>query len=579
MRSQLKALRKKMKQRGIDVYVIPTNDYHGSEYMNDFFKCREYVSGFTGSAGTLVVAQDFAGLWTDGRYFIQAEDELSGSGIDLMKMGEAGVPKIEEYISAIPDEIVVGFDGKVMPFSLGSKIQKKHKIVHDIDIVGEIWNKRPDIVPSHVYHIGTEVTGEGHVKKLERVRYDMKDEDLLLVSRLEDIAWLYNLRGRDIAHTPVFYGYALISKTQETLYLMDETFNVAKWSDIEKAGSSGLKIKKYDEIFYDLKKLRDCSIILDEDSISFYTGNIFDESVRSVLEKSIIEKLKAVKNKTEIEAAMRANMRDGAAMVSTLYWLKTNIGKIDIDEISVADHLEKCRKAQGAYDLSFETIAGYEKHGAIVHYSATEESCIHLENKGFILIDSGGQYMDGTTDITRTVALGKIDDERKKHYTAVLKSHIALACAEFTREDTCADLDGIARKPLKDLGLDFAHGTGHGIGHMLSVHEGPQNIGPRSNDLHIVPGMITSNEPGLYFEGKYGIRIENEILCVEKNGKYVFENITFCPYEREAIDVSMLTEKEKEYINSYHKKVFDVLVPFIGENEEKWLKEQCTEII
>ncbi len=555
-----------MKENGIDIYVIPTNDYHGSEYLNAYFKCREFVSGFTGSAGTLIVTQDFAGLWTDGRYFIQAAQELAGSGIELMKMGERGVPKAAEYVNGLPKDFVVGFDGRVMPFDLGSEIEKNHKVEHDLDLAGEIWEERPEIVPSRVYSLGMEVTGEAHADKVARVRECMGDTDFLLVSRLEDVAWLYNLRGSDVAHTPVFYGYALISKTEDILYLMDRTF------------SGTVAVKKYDDIFRDLRELRDCSIMLDEDSVSFYVSRVFHESVERLLGKSIVEKLKAVKNETEIAATKNAHVRDGAAMVNMLYWLKNNAGRIYIDEISLADYLEKCRRAQGAYDLSFDTIAGYEEHGAIVHYAATEDSNIPLKDEGFVLIDSGGQYNDGTTDITRTIALGRVDSRRKKHYTAVLKSHIALACAEFDADTTCAELDEAARKPLRKLGLDFAHGMGHGIGHMLSVHEGPQNIGSRGTGLHIVPGMITSNEPGVYFEGKYGIRIENEILCVEKNGKYAFETITFCPYEREAIDADMLTEKERDYINSYHRKVLEILTPILGEDEKNWLEKQCEDI-
>lgn len=580
MREQLKALREKMKEKGIDIYVIPTNDYHGSEYMNDHFKCREFVSGFTGSAGTLIVTQDFAGLWTDGRYFIQAAQELDGSGIDLMKMGEKDVPKAAEYVNGLPGDLVVGFDGRVMPLALGSELEKNHRVEHELDLVGEIWKDRPEIVPSKVYSLDLEVTGEDHASKVARVRECMGDADFLLVSRLEDVAWLYNLRGRDVAHTPVFYGYALISGTEDILYLMDETFaeSNAKDKADERSLPETVTIKKYDDIFRDLRDLRDCSILLDEDSVSFYGSRVFHRSVERVFEKSIVERLKAVKNEAEIAATKNAHVRDGDAMVNMLFWLKNNAGRIYMDEISLADHLEKCRKDQGAYDLSFETIAGYEEHGAVVHYAATKDSSIPLKDEGFVLIDSGGQYKDGTTDITRTVALGKTDSTRKKYYTAVLKSHIALACAEFDSDTTCAELDEAARKPLRELGLDFAHGTGHGVGHMLSVHEGPQNIGPRGTGLHIVPGMITSDEPGVYFEGKYGIRIENEILCVEKNGKYAFETITFCPYEREAIDTDMLTEEEKDYINSYHRKVYETLEPLLEGHVKEWLRKECAEI-
>ena len=367
MREQLKALREKMKEKGIDIYVIPTNDYHGSEYMNDHFKCREFVSGFTGSAGTLIVTQDFAGLWTDGRYFIQAAQELDGSGIDLMKMGEKDVPKAAEYVNGLPGDLVVGFDGRVMPLALGSELEKNHRVEHELDLVGEIWKDRPEIVPSKVYSLDLEVTGEDHASKVARVRECMGDADFLLVSRLEDVAWLYNLRGRDVAHTPVFYGYALISGTEDILYLMDETFaeSNAKDKADERSLPETVTIKKYDDIFRDLRDLRDCSILLDEDTVSFYGSRVFHRSVERVFEKSIVERLKAVKIEAEIAATKYAHVRDGAAMVNMLFWLKNNAGRIYMDEISLADHLEKCRKDQGAYDLSFETIAGYEEHGAV----------------------------------------------------------------------------------------------------------------------------------------------------------------------------------------------------------------------
>lgn len=327
-----------------------------------------------------------------------------------------------------------------------------------------------------------------------------------------------------------------------------------------------------------MEKLRNCAVILDEDSVSYAVSKCFHSSVERILRKSPVERLKAVKNKNEISATKNAHIRDGAVMVRFLYWLKNSIGTEKITEISLADKLEKLRREQGAYDLSFDTIAGYEEHGAVIHYSATEESNAVLREGGFILIDSGGQYEDGTTDITRTIALGNVDDERKRNYTAVLKGHIALATAQFTEDTTGADLDLLARKPLREAGLDFKHGTGHGVGHMLSVHEGPNNISPRSAESHIIPGMITSDEPGVYLEGEYGIRIENELLCIEKDGKYVFETITLCPYERDAIDISMLTEDEIRYINRYHAFVEETLSPLLDEPERVWLKRQCKDI-
>ncbi len=571
MRRQLKALRDKMEEYGIDVYIVPTTDYHGSEYVNEHFKCREYVSGFTGSAGTLVVWKDIARLWTDGRYFLQAGHQLAGSGIELMKMGTPGVPSLMECLKDQPEGSVIGFDGKVVSHSLGECLEEKYDIVYDRDLVGEIWTQRPGIVPSEIYELGLGVTGEPSEAKLKRARERMGDADYMLVTKLEDIAWLYNMRGRDIENTPVFYGFALISKSEDILYVMDDHEKVDAFN------GPGC-VKGYHEVIGDVKKLRDCSVILDEESISFYMAKAFDSSVDKRYRKSIVEEMKAIKNETEIAATKKAHIRDGAAVVNTICWLKNSAGKRPVSEVSLAQYLEDQRRKQGAYELSFDTIAGYEEHGAIVHYSATADSDVRLEAKGFLLVDSGGQYDDGTTDITRTIALGPVDAQRRRHYTAVLKGHIALATARFTEKETGADLDALARAPLKELDLDFNHGTGHGVGHMLSVHEGPHTISPRGTYCHIAPGTITSDEPGVYLEGQYGIRIENELLCVEDGDVRYFENLTFCPYEREAIEVQMLTEDERRYVNDYHRKVLETLAPLLEEPVKRWLEEQCREI-
>lgn len=577
MRSELEVLRKRMREAGVDLYIIPTTDYHGSEYVNDYFKCREYVSGFTGSAGTLIVEQGFAGLWTDGRYFLQAQQQLDGSGITLMKMGVDGVPDIKDYIASRLSVKTIGFDGRIVSHQMGKQIEDVcgHHVsmIHDLDLVGDIWTDRPEIIPSQIYEIPLEVTGEAASSKLERLRAEMNEADWLLVSRLEDIAWIYNLRGRDIDHTPVFYAFALISKEDDILYVMDDSYIKRSAFPADRAVKT--EVRAYSEVFEDLRHLADCMLMLDKDSVSYALAESLQDSVTRMFCKSPAEKLKAVKNGTEIKATKNAHIRDGAAMAEFLYWLKNSVSTGQVTEISLADYLESCRRGRGAYDLSFDTIAGYEEHGAIIHYAATESSSALLKPEGFVLIDSGGQYDNGTTDITRTVALGPVSCDRKKVYTAVLKAHVDLAMAVFDENTTGADLDIIARKPLRELGLDFNHGTGHGVGHMLSVHEGPNTISPRAAACHIVPGMITSDEPGVYLEGRYGIRTENEILCIKKDGKYAFEMITFCPYERDAIDVSMLTEPEIKYVDDYHRKVYETLSPLLDDDVSEWLKEQC----
>ncbi len=566
MRKQLEKLRAQMQNHGIDVYIVPTTDCHGSEYVNDYFKCREYISGFTGSAGTLAVTSDTAALWTDGRYFLQAEAELSGSGIDLMKEGMPGVPTLEEYIETLAQEktlgkLKTGFDGRVVSAAQGRRLENFADIVWDTDLAGEIWQTRPKIKPSHIYELDISVTGETSESKLARVRAQMTECDFLLVTNLEQIAWLYNLRGDDIENTPVFFAFALIGRDTDTLYVMDKSFEREN-------------LRPYMQIFEDLKALKNCNICLDDKSASYALLSCLDGSVHVIESENPIELMKAVKNDTEIACTRNAHIRDGVAMVKFLYWLKTNVGSMHITEISAADYLESCRRQQGAYGLSFDTIAGYEEHGAIIHYQATDRSNVKIRPEGFLLLDSGGQYRDGTTDITRTVALGSVPPDRKHAYTAVLKSNITLAMARFGYETTGAELDSLARKPLADRGFDFNHGTGHGVGHMLSVHEGPNTISRRGDKCHIVPGMITSDEPGVYFEGEYGIRLENEILCTkDANGLY-FETITLCPFERDAIKVEMLREDELEYLNNYHREVYDALKEYLDEDEAAWLLEQ-----
>ena len=563
MRKQLEELRVQMKKHNIDIYIVPTTDYHGSEYVNDYFKCREYLSGFTGSAGTLAVTQDTAALWTDGRYFLQAEAELSGSGIELMREGMKGVPTLEEYIEALcrQKRLTIGFDGRVISAGQGSSFEAMADIVWDTDLAGKVWKDRPEIEPSHIYELDISVTGETCRSKLARVRSKMGDSDFLLVTRLEQIAWLYNLRGDDVEHTPVFFAFALIGNDTDTLYVMDDSFKRQN-------------TRPYMQIFDDLKSLRGCSISLEKSAASYALVRCLHSSVDITDEANPIELMKAVKTDTEIACTRNAHIRDGAAMVKFLHWLKNNAGSRYITEISAADYLEECRRQQGAYDLSFDTIAGYEEHGAIIHYQATEQTDVQIKPEGFLLVDSGGQYRDGTTDITRTIALGPVTCDRRYAYTAVLKSNIRLAAAKFGYETTGAELDVIARKPLIDRGFDFNHGTGHGVGHMLSVHEGPNTISRRGDKCCMAPGMITSDEPGVYFAGEYGIRLENEILCKEDKNGLCFETITICPFDRETIDVNMLEDDELEFLNRYHGRVYDILKDYLDENEAKWLMKQ-----
>lgn len=568
IKKRLENLRKEMKREGIDAYLIPSSDYNGSEYVNEHFRCREYMSGFTGSAGTLLVERDTARLWTDGRYFIQAQRQLKGSGISLMKSGEPEVPEPKEYMMGLPPGTVIGFDGRTVDAGMAQSLSEKFQIVTRVDLVERIWENRPALISSEVYSLSISVTGESRDSKLQRIKKEMKaaGADYLFLNSLEEIAWLYNLRGSDIPGTPVFYAFALISMDENELFVMDEKL----LKEHENAFP-------YDEVYDRLAKMRDCSIMLSEDFVSWRIVDSLYSSVKTIFAPGPVEKLKAIKNPAEIAATRQAHIRDGAAMVKFLYMAKTGKLPEGATERTVCRILEEFRREQGAYDLSFATIAAFEENGAIIHYTPTEETDKILKNQGFLLVDSGGQYSDGTTDITRTISFGEVCETRKKAYTAVLKGHISLALAAFEHEDG-ADLDAKARELIKSFGYDYKHGTGHGVGHMLGVHEGPNVISPRGKGSKILPGMITTDEPGVYIENDFGIRIENELLCVERGGCFAFEPLTLCPYERDAINVNMLSSEEKTYIDEYHKKVYETLAPLLKREESKWLKEVCRPI-
>lgn len=578
MKRQVENLCAKMCEKKIDAYIIPTTDFHGSEYVNDYFKCREFVSGFTGSAGTLVVTADAAALWTDGRYFLQAESELAGSGIVLMREGEPGTPEITEWLcQRLPRGRgqMVGFDGRIVSAKFGEKLKESFHVEAEFDLADEIWAERPKLKASEIYPLALRVTGESSESKLSRVREEMRKAgaEAHIITSLEEIAWLFNLRGRDVLHTPVFYAFALVELERVRVYLLNDEEKVKSLFDDE------IEIKPYTAIFDELKTLKAKSIMYDENTISYRLFESIPHSCRAVKCKDPAMLMKAVKNSAEIACTKHAHIRDGAAVTRFIKWLKANVSTDEITEISAADYLWEERRRQGAYDLSFDTIAGYGPHGAIIHYEAAPETNAELKPEGFLLVDSGGQYEDGTTDITRTIALGPLTEEMKRCYTAVLKAHIALATTEFDAETTGRELDAIARKTLHAEGLDYKHGTGHGVGHMLSVHEGAASISPRGVNCHIALGMILSNEPGVYQEGKFGIRLENEILCIElENGKYGFETITFCPFEREAILTEFLTEKEKAWLNAYHARVYDTLKPLLSTEEQVWLKAAASEI-
>ncbi|MDO4395605.1 MAG: aminopeptidase P family protein [Clostridia bacterium] len=584
MRQEIVQLREKMREHGIDFYLVPTTDYHGSEYVNEYFNCREFLSGFTGSAGTLLVGMDDAWLWTDGRYFLQAGIQLENSGVQLMKMGEPRVPKIEEHLAKVMKPgMVIGFDGRIVDYKTGRDMEEKYTVKWDLDLVDEIWENRPQIVPTEIYQLPHKVTGETSEQKLKRIRSYMKDNgvDYHLVTSLEDIAWTFNLRGSDVDHTPVFYAYALISADYAFLYTMNEEINGELPEDVVQ--------RPYFQVFDDLSKLPRGGILLNEELASFALAKSINPNIKIVNGMNPAEIMKALKNSYEIESTRNAHIKDGVAMVNFIHWLKTTMKFTDMlgdngvgantgmTEIAASDYLEACRRKQeGFMDLSFDTISGYGPNGAIVHYTATPESDRELKPEGFLLVDSGAHYEDGSTDITRTIALGVLTDKMKEDYTTVLRGHIDLATAEFAPGTLGSEIDKIARKPLQERGLDYNHGTGHGVGHLLSIHEGPQCLSPRGAGYGVYEGMITSNEPGVYLEGEYGIRLENETLCYRKdNGMLGFETITFCPFEREAIVKEMMTEEELAWLNNYHSQVYQKLSPFLDESLKGWWGAAC----
>ncbi|MGG5461074.1 aminopeptidase P family protein [Clostridium sp. B9] len=586
---RVEALRKVMKERGIDYYIIPSGDAHQSEYVCEYYRGRAYMSGFTGSAGTLLVGHEKAILWTDGRYFIQALDQLKGSGIEMFKMRILGWPSLTEWLEEnLKEGETLAFDGKVFSASQYKEFQnikkdKKINIEIEDDLLNEVWSDRPELPKEKAFLHEVKYCGKSASEKLGEVRENMRKlgASNYIVASLDDIAWLYNIRGNDVKCNPVVLSYAIVKDEEALLYVDKEKFTEEMEETLK---SEGVIIKEYNEIYEDVKSLEGKTLI-DPNKISSFIYECIENKESIIEGENITTKLKAVKNETELENLKRCQVRDGVAMVRFMKWLKENIGKCDISEISAADKLEEFRGLGELFKgISFETIAGHKEHGAMMHYSATEESDYILEPRGFLLIDSGGQYLDGTTDITRTFVLGDLTEGQKKDYTLVLKGHIGLMMAKFLKGTTGSALDIKAREPLWNEGIDYKCGTGHGVGFFLNVHEGPQSISPMPNKIALEPGMILTNEPGVYREGKYGIRTENTMVVVrdsisEEFGEfYKFETISLCPIDLEAVEVSLLSEVERKWLNDYHKNVYEVLSPYLNEEEKMFLKNETRAI-
>lgn len=588
---QLEKFQNQMKIYNMDAYIIPTGDFHNSEYVSNYFKGREYLSGFTGSAGTLLVTQENAYLWTDGRYFIQAANEIEGNNVKLMKMGE-DQPLEDFLVDFMKDKQTIAFDGRVLPtsdvLSLKNKLPNA-KFVSDIDVLGQVWTERPKLPYSLIYKLDKMFAGMTYLEKLEKIREKMKEygADVHILSSLEDQAWLYNLRANDVSHTPVFLAYTIITLDSVTLYVDSAKID---YSIDKYLNENDIHTKEYFDIYDQLNQIKGKKILMNFNKVNYqlYQGLCNNNELINKEDPSLL--LKAIKNPTEIENIKKAHIKDGVAMTKFMYYLKTGYKEgQEMSEISVSDYLEELRRLdKGLVDLSFNTICGFKEHAAMMHYSATPETNSKITGNGFLLVDSGGHYLEGTTDITRTFAMGNVSSEMKRHFTTVLKSNIALASAVFLKGCTGLNLDILARGPIWQLDLDYKCGTGHGVGYLLSVHEGPnsfrwKSIPSKPSGQEILPGMITTNEPGIYLKDKYGIRIENEMLCVEgatnEYGTFLkFETITYCPIDLDAIQKSQLTYIEKEWLNNYHQMVYDKISPYLTKEEVEWLKEYTKKI-
>ena len=586
---RLSRLRQEMAARSIRVYIVPTADFHESEYVGEHFKARKYITGFSGSAGTAVITMTEAGLWTDGRYFLQAARQLEGTGVTLYRMGEEGVPTLMEFVrAALGEGETLGFDGRVINAALGRELAalaaEKGGKIHDAeDLVGLVWDDRPPLSCEKVYVLSEEYAGKSAAEKIADVRAVMAAEgaDEHLLTSLYDIAWLLNVRGGDIDYVPVVLSY--LSLTAERCFWFVQE---AALTDEVKAylADIGVEPRPYDDFYsYAAGIPAGKKVLLSTKVCNTRLLSCLQEGVEILDRDNPTVIMKAKKNPVEMANTREAHKKDAVAMIRFLRWLKENVGRETITEISAADYLAARRAEQeGFLDLSFATICGYNEHGAIIHYSATPESDVPLRPEGLVLVDSGGHYREGTTDITRTIALGPVTQEMRDIFTLVLRSHLQLANVRFLYGCTGINLDILARGPLWAEGLDYKHGTGHGVGHILNVHEGPNGFRwrpspERSEGSVLEEGMITSDEPGLYLEGKFGVRTESELLCLkgEKNeyGQFMyFENLTCVPIDLDAVDASKLNETERGWLNEYHAKVYETMAPRLDEADRAWLK-------
>lgn len=579
---RIEEARKVMEKYKVDAYIITSSDYHQSEYIDDYFKGREYLSGFTGSAGVLVIFKDEACLWTDGRYHIQAENQLKDSEIKLFKQGNLGVPTYKKYIvSKLAENSKIGIDAKILLSSDINEIlsKKKYEII-DFDLLAEVWDKRKALPNEKIFILEDKYTGKAYKEKVKEVRKVLKEKgvDYNIISSLDDIAWIYNFRGDDVQHNPVALSFTVISEKKASLYINKNKLNEEAKKYFK---DNKVEVKGYFEFFEDIKKLKG-NILVDFNKISYA---IYEAISKNTMINSMNPStyFKSHKNETEIANTKDIHIQDGVAMVKFMYWLKNNYKKENITEFSAEEKINSLReKIEGYIDLSFSTISAFGKNAAMMHYSAPEKKSAKIED-GVYLLDSGGTYLKGTTDITRTFFLGKVGKQEKINNTLVLKGMLALSRAKFLFGATGTNLDILARQFLWNVGIDYKCGTGHGVGHILNVHEGPHGIRFQYNPQRLEIGMIVTNEPGAYIEGSHGIRIENELLvkefCETEHGKFLeFETITYAPIDLNGIVKTLLTKEEKQQLNEYHSEVYEKLSPYLNKKEKEFLKEYTKSI-
>jgi Xaa-Pro aminopeptidase len=586
---KLKEIRNQMKADNVQAYIIPSADPHISEYLPKHYKCIPFASGFTGSAGTLVITHDHAGLWTDFRYFEQAADELKGSGFELMKQKVQHAPEyIQWLIEKLDKGSIVAADDKLLSVLLGDLLTQQFAVkgisLSSKDYLSSIWENRPSLPSEKAFLIEDLHIGQSVRSKLDQVRTSLQKQGAThhLISSLDDLAWLFNIRGKDVSYNPVVLSFALINQDHATLYM-----DVDKLSEVEKENllSSGVEVLPYKDIESAISNIpTNSSIFIDPKRNCFAFYKLIPSSVKIIKDTNPTTNLKAIKNETELANTRTAMLKDGVAITQFLKWLSENIGRITITELSAAAELRKFRTAQeGFVGDSFNTISAYKAHGALPHYGASEESNVEVKAEGLFLVDSGGQYFYGTTDITRTIPMGNNTEQECTDYTLVLKSMIDGCKVRFPKGTCGYQIDAITRKPLWDYAINYGHGTGHGVGYFLNVHEGPQVFNPTANPVAIELGMITSVEPGIYRPGKHGIRIENLVNTVtdisnEFNEFYAFEALTIAPISTKIVKKDLLEQSQIDWLNSYNNLVFEKLSPLLNTDEAAWLKEETKAI-